>query len=241
MHTSLNKVDRIGDYFVKVYGYKRPYFKYFYRVFFRKLGLNQPVEYGSPNSRKNFEKQVLELWANYHLNVPVVIRTTNRSLCMSYIEGDTIDEKFRKAIDFQIVEKLFYDMNDRHALAFKHQEPLLCHIDSNLRNLIYSDNQIFHIDFEMGRKYEGVEMWAQREATKLLISLSQVASEDSMQKIIHKFLDIYTHRHVYENFIKLKIGKRSHESIAKKIKKNGYTLINLAVEIKEYLNKRTND
>lgn len=241
MSTSHNLVKRFDNYIIKSYGAKTPYIKYFFRMFIGFLGFNQPIEYGSAHCRKKFEEGVLNLWADYGLNVPDIIQVTDQELHMSIIKGRTFNDIFSKNIDFDLIDKLFREINERHVLACKYNEPLLCHIDANLRNLIYSDNKIFHIDFEMGREYEDVDMWSQREVTKLLISLSQATDKDTMQNILHRFLDTYTQVHIIENFINLKIGGKSNKSIVKKIEKNGYTLINLAVDLNEHLDKRTND
>jgi tRNA A-37 threonylcarbamoyl transferase component Bud32 len=165
--------------------------------------------------------------------VPSVISREDSELLLSIIKGQTLFNIFEKSIDYDIVVKLFDDLNYRHQLAFKYNEPRLCHIDANLRNIMYSDNKIFHIDFEMGRESEPTNMWAQREITKLLISLSQVT--DSMQNVLSLFFEIYTHVEIIEQFIDSKFGSKSRELIEKKLNKNGYTLINLAVEMNNYL------
>ena len=100
---------------------------------------------------------------------------------------------------------------------------------------MYSDNKIYHIDFEMGREYEVTDMWAQREVTKLLISLSKVTN--SMQSILALFFNIYTHTEIIEQFTGSKLGNISQKLIAGKLNKGGYTLINLAVEMKKLFSR----
>jgi tRNA A-37 threonylcarbamoyl transferase component Bud32 len=157
---------------------------------------------------------------------------------LSIIKGRNLYDIFSESVNLDIVAQVFNDMNNRHQLAFKLNEPRLCHIDANLRNIIYSGNKIFHIDFEMGRESEPVDMWAQREISKLLISISQVT--DSMKIILYLFFDIYTHNKIIEKIIDNKLRKNSQILIEKKLNKNGYTLINLTVDMNNYLINRRN-
>jgi tRNA A-37 threonylcarbamoyl transferase component Bud32 len=230
---SLNKTQQKEGVFVKTYGPKTPFRRYYFRCALDFLGVSQPIEYSSKYNRLKFESKTLELWKSHHLNVPDVVRVKDLELHLSVIKGKTLAEIFTESINFDIVDQLFSDINYRHQLAIKLNEPRLCHIDANLRNIMYSDNKIFHIDFEMGRESEPTNMWAQREITKLLISLSQVT--DSMQNVLSLFFEIYTHVEIIEQFIDSKFGSKSRELIEKKLNKNGYTLINLAVEMNNYL------
>ena len=233
MSKSLNKTHQKEGVFVKTYGPKTPFRRYYFRCALDFLGVSQPIEYSSKHNRLKFESKTLELWKSHHLNVPDVVRVKDLELHLSAIKGKTLAEIFTESINFDIVDQLFSDINYRHQLAIKLNEPRLCHIDANLRNIMYSDNKIFHIDFEMGRESEPTNMWAQREITKLLISLSQVT--DSMQNVLSLFFEIYIHVEIIEQFIDSKLGSKSHELIEKKLNKNGYTLINLAVEMNTYL------
>lgn len=233
MSQSLNTTHQKRDVFVKAYGPKTPLYRYYFRCFLDFVGLPQPIEYTNKHNRLKFESKTLELWKSHHLNVPDVVRVKDLELHLSVIKGKTLAEIFIESINFDIVDQLFRDINYRHQLAIKLNEPRLCHVDANLRNIMYSDNKIFHIDFEMGRESEPTNMWAQREITKILISLSQVT--DSMQNVLSLFFEIYTHVEIIEQFIDSKFGSKSHELIEKKLNKNGYTLINLAVEMNTYL------
>ena len=238
MSQSLNSVFFKKSVFVKIYGPKKPLFKYYSRCFLDSIGLTQPIEYQNENKRLKFECRTLELWKAHHLNVPSVLKVKHLEVHLSIIKGRTLYDIFTESVNLDIVAQVFNDMNNRHQLAFKLNEPRLCHIDANLRNIIYSGNKIFHIDFEMGRESEPVDMWAQREISKLLISISQVT--DSMQNILSLFFDIYTHTKIIEKIIDNKLRNNSQILIEKKLNKNGYTLINLTVDMNNYLINRRN-
>ncbi len=239
MSISFNNAKQAQEAFIKIYGPKTPFWRYYLRSILDFIGIRQPVEYYNKTKRLEFECQTLRLWKAYGLNVPSVISREDAELHLSIVEGETLFNIFGRSINFDIVAQLFDDLNYRHQLAFKHNEPRLCHIDSNLKNIMYSDQRIFHIDFEMGRKSEPVNMWAQREVTKLLISLSQVT--ESMQAILPLFFSIYTHTEIVENFINNKIGAKSQKVTKAKLNKKEYTLINLAVDMNNHLTNSRNE
>lgn len=244
MSQSLNSVFFKKGVFVKIYGPKKPLFKYYSRCFLDYIGLPQPIEYQNENKRLKFECRTLELWKAHHLNVPSVLKVKHLEVHLSIIKGRNLYDIFSESVNLDIVAQVFNDMNNRHQLALKINQPTLCHVDANLKNIIYSDNKIFHVDFEMGRDSEPVDMWAQREITKLLISISQKTNfmqrTDFIQNILPLFFDIYTHAKIIEKIIDSKLSSKSHILIEKKKKKNGYTLVNLAVDMKNCLINRRN-
>jgi tRNA A-37 threonylcarbamoyl transferase component Bud32 len=235
MSHSLNVVIPKDGVFVKIYGPKKPLFKYYSRCFLDSIGLPQPIEYQNESKRLKFECKTLELWKSHHFNVPSVAKVEHLEVHLSIIKGRTLYDIFSESVNLDIVAQVFHDMNDRHQLALKINQPILCHVDANLKNIMYSDNKIYHIDFEMGREYEVTDMWAQREVTKLLISLSKVTN--SMQSILALFFNIYTHTEIIEQFTGSKLGNISQKLIAGKLNKGGYTLINLAVEMKKLFSR----
>ena len=230
MPTSNNSVKQMGGIYIKKYGSKKPIGKYYFRLMLGIIGIKQPIEYYGKNKRLEFERNTLQLWKSYCLNVPNVIQVKKSELYLSAIKGETCAEIFNKSIDFDLILKIFIDVNNRHELAIKFNEPTLCHVDANLGNILYSDNKLFHIDFEMGREYEAVNVWAEREITKLLISLSGVVGINSMKRVVSIFLNTYTHTSIVRRFINQKISEQSVSNGANETK---YRLINLALDMKE--------
>ena len=210
MSLSLNRVNQTDTVFIKTHGSKTPFWKYYFRCALDFIGLRQPVEYYNKRKRLEFEYQTLKLWISYDLNVPEVIRKNSLDLHLSIIEGKTLHKIFTESndIDMDLVIKLINDVNYRHHLAFKYNEPKLCHVDANLRNIVYSNNKIFHIDFEMGREYENIGMWAQREISKLLISLLINIPVSERDNIVKLFCNIYEHNKVINSLIKSKLRRR---------------------------------
>ena len=209
MSLSLNSVNRTDCVFIKTYGPKTPLWKYYSRSTLDLIGFRQPVEYYNNRKRLEFEYQTLKLWISYDLNVPEVIRKNSSDLHLSIIKGKTLHKIFTESndIDMDLVIKLINDVNYRHHLAFEYNEPKLCHVDANLGNIIYSNNKIFHIDFEMGREYENTSEWAQREMPKLLFSLLNNIPAGERENVVELFHNIYEHTSVMNSFIKSKLKK----------------------------------
>jgi len=229
MSVSLNEINEYKNYFRKNYGSKNPKWKYFLRCFLDYIGINQPVEYYNTSKRMRFEIDVLNIWKNYGLNVPDVISIDANSLYLSKIEGETLDGIIHREIFLrdELITHLFNDLNHRHTLAVNYNEPKLCHVDANLRNIMYSkDYKIFHIDFEMGREYESVDRWMEREVSKLLISLLQKQTNENRKKILDLFCNIYTYKDIVSNMSDRKLARK------RLIQNKKYKLYNLAIEFK---------
>jgi tRNA A-37 threonylcarbamoyl transferase component Bud32 len=158
--------------------------------------------------------------------VPNIISKKDTALYLSVIKGQTLSSIFAESIDFDIVVKLFSDLNYRHTLAFKHNEPRLCHIDANLRNIMYCNHKIFHIDFEMGREYEPVNLWAQREVSKLLISLLKHIPSEYRVEVLDLFFEQYRLKDVVISLIASKIKSSNNMR-----KNNQNSLYNLVIDL----------
>lgn len=198
--------------FIKKYGYKKPFIKYKIRSFLDFVGFRQPVEYYNIIKRMNFEYKVLKLWSSHNLNVPKVLKKQDNCLYLSKIDGITIDELLREKFDLTIIEKIFSDLEYRHSLSLKENEPLFCHVDSNLRNIMFSNDEIFSIDFEMGREYEPIEKWMEREISKLLVSLLSRENRKNRDLILNKFIEIYSHKKIIENLIEQNLKNKTVNS-----------------------------
>jgi tRNA A-37 threonylcarbamoyl transferase component Bud32 len=226
---SFNHTKRKNKTFIKTYGPKTPFWKYYLRSALDFIGVRQPVEYYNKYKRLEFEYQALQLWESYSLNVPSVISREDSELHLSIIKGQTLFNIFEKSIDYDIVVKLFDDLNYRHQLAFKHNEPRLCHIDANLRNIMYGDQKIFHIDFEMGREYESIDLWARREISKLLISLLKNLSTKEREKVLRIFFEKYKFKRIVDSLVISKLGNFKKEK--KNKPNNQYVLYDLALDL----------
>ncbi len=226
MSLSLNTITRKGEVFIKTYGPKTPLWRYYIRCVLDLIGIKQPVEYYNKYKRLKFEYQTLGLWNSYGLNVPNIISKKDTALYLSVIKGQTLSSIFAESIDFDIVVKLFSDLNYRHTLAFKHNEPRLCHIDANLRNIMYCNHKIFHIDFEMGREYEPVNLWAQREVSKLLISLLKHIPNEYRVEVLDLFFEQYRLKDVVISLIASKIKSSNNMR-----KNNQNSLYNLVIDL----------
>jgi heptosyltransferase III len=229
MSISTNSLEEKENFYIKNYGYKKPLIKFIFRNLLDLLGCRQPVEYYNNLKRMEFEYRVLTLWKKYNLNVPIVLKKESSSLYLSKLKGLTVNEILKDSFDFDLIEKIFIDLEYRHSLAKKEKEPLFCHVDSNLRNIIYSDNKIFHIDFEMGREYESLESWMEREISKLLYSLLSKEKRENRDLILNKFIHIYSHKEVVNNLIKKNLRN-------KRINDKKYSLSNLLYELNDLLN-----
>lgn len=233
MSVSLNRVEDNKNYFIKYYGEKRPLWKYYLRSFLDLVGVPQPVEYYNRYKRLNFEYDVLNLWSRYGLNIPKVIKKEKNRLFLSKIEGKTLAEIFSDTQDLpeDIIVKLFEDLNLRHELAIKYNEPKLCHIDANLKNILYYNKKIFHVDFEMGREKEDTSMWMEREISKLLVSLLQDQSQNNRETILKYFTKIYQFQDIVKKLIEKKLN---HKRFSSKNKKR-YSLLDVVIGLKNML------
>jgi len=229
---SLNTITRDGEVFIKTYGPKTPLWRYYIRCALDLIGVRQPVEYYNKYKRLKFEYQTIKLWSNCDLNVPNIISKTDAVLHLSVINGQTLSSIFAESVDFDMIIELFSDLNCRHILAFRYNEPRLCHVDANLRNIMYCNHKIFHIDFEMGREYEPVILWAQREVSKLLISLLKHISNEYRAKVLDLFFEQYRHKDVVISLIASKIKSSNNMR-----KNNQNSLYNLAIDLKIRMDK----
>ncbi len=209
MSKSLNKLHKDQDTYTKEYGGKKPLWKYILRSILNDFGIAQPVEYYTPRKRILFETNTLLLWKKYSLNAPKVINAETNRLILSKLQGKTLEELFSSNnCSEELLSILFNEINSRHALALKYNEKKLAHVDANLRNILFYENQIFHVDFEMGREYETTEMWLQRELSKLLISILEKQNKEQREKTLYLFFKSYKHMQILRNLFKSKLGNK---------------------------------
>lgn len=174
---------------LKIYGAKKPRSTYRIRLFLCRMGIRQPIEYRTPQERQDFERTILEHWKHNGYAVPDILPspfteyTHIPHLVTRWISGEALQDILCKSTGFSswkdTLEQLFFEMESRHQQALAGGDANLCHIDANARNILVSDDRIYHVDFEMGRPWEPAGTWACREVLKLLISIcDDIATEE---------------------------------------------------------------
>ncbi len=239
MSRSLNKITENEKIFIKYYGAKTPLWKYYIRNSLDIIGIRQPVEYYHKHKRLQFEYNTLKIWTKFNFNVPTIVKVNKSNLHLSKIKGRTLSEILSTSgeLNTNILIKLFQNLNNRHTLSIRHNEPRLCHVDANLRNIMLSKNEIFHIDFEMGRMFEPVEKWAEREISKLLISILQYQNKKQRENTIYTFFKHYHLKYIILFLVNNKLNRpfskfRGNNS-SKNNNINKYSLYNLALDLKK--------
>lgn len=203
------KIPFQGNYvFLKIYGPKQPRIPYEIRKFLDGVGLRQPVEYRSPERRRDFEIEVLQRWKTNGYHVPEVMDNPFPEfsgvpiLTTQYIDGVTVRDFLRNgsintAEQEAQIALIFHDTTKRHQVALRSGDTLLFHIDANTRNILLAKEKIFHCDFEMGRPWESSVQCATREVLKMLVSLTEDAGPASVEKICGIFKNVYQEQPVY--------------------------------------------
>lgn len=225
VHTSAAYKIPLGNQFIflKFYGHKYPRLNYEVRKFVRHIGLRQPIEYCSPIKRKVFEEEILQHWKVNGYNVPSIIDSPLPELLgfpiltTKFIDGMTLRELIREDdIDPKEKEKklgsLFCEVSNRHQRALLNNDNKLFHIDSNTRNIIFAQEAIYHVDFEMGRQWESALACASREVLKLLVSIAEEVHPSFKNTMFEIFKDCYRIKEVYQ-FVNKGIVKRPFQRI----------------------------
>ncbi|OPY90342.1 MAG: hypothetical protein A4E72_00700 [Syntrophus sp. PtaU1.Bin208] len=192
--------------FVKIYGPKKPRFLYEVRNILSRIGMRQPIEYLSPQKRKEYEEACLKSWSNKGFRVPAVLASPFPEyeeiphLCTTFVEGVTLRSILRKgyASSREILGKFLEDLSNRHALAFRTKDIYLFHIDANTQNILVAKNVFYHVDFEMGRPWEQPMECACREISKLLVSMGEDLKPEERKSLYHLFKNIYQDKDVLE-------------------------------------------
>ena len=208
--------------FLKIYGCKHPRFRYEMRRLLSRIGIRQPIEYTSPQRRKVFEEDILRHWSAHGFKVPAIITNpyselAHFSLATKFIHGITLREIVQdKTAGWykkeETIAELFREVNRRHQKAFILNDNKLFHIDANTRNIIFENEIIYHVDFEMGRPWEPSIKCASREILKMLVCVTEDAPASMREPIINLFKKYYSDKAVY-NFIKNSILKRPFQAL----------------------------
>jgi tRNA A-37 threonylcarbamoyl transferase component Bud32 len=92
------------------------------------------------------ERRNIEYLLQNDVKVPGIIYSSKDTLVMEYINGRLVNDIVEKLEKGEWIEGLAYWLARFHSLKIKGSPVLLG--DSNLRNFIYSNGQIYGIDFE---------------------------------------------------------------------------------------------
>lgn len=95
------------------------------------------------------EVDTYKIWQQVRIQCPEVINFNNKSIKMSYIEGDTCVNLFEnsKEIDYNLLEQIINKYQRIRNCALKRKDSLIFHSDPQLTNFIYDyKNEIISID-----------------------------------------------------------------------------------------------
>ncbi|MEX2581503.1 MAG: hypothetical protein WD342_20775 [Verrucomicrobiales bacterium] len=170
------------------------------------LGMNVPIEYRPARCRREFERKCLRFWATRGFLVPEEVphpaghSERGVSLAMSFLDGITLDAYLRDETrspqdKWDVLDTVFQDLRDRHLLAISDEDYRLIHFDSNMRNIIVTEDGPARVDFEMGRPRERIDRSAQREVKKLVLEIANALGEESLVELIAR---LYSHYGILE-------------------------------------------
>ncbi len=180
---------------------KNPYFKSLTREIIN-IFFEQPIEYQQAYKRALFESECLLVWNKHNLLAPKLIKLRHQTIEMSRVDGINISSLTNHTELLEIIPKIYDNLIQRHSLSTIHNQKLLIHIDSNLNNiLIDKNNDIIHLDFEMGRFNEPIVLWKSRELSKLLTSLINHVGEKMFIKTINYLLSDKPTKTIINNLI----------------------------------------
>jgi tRNA A-37 threonylcarbamoyl transferase component Bud32 len=151
------------------------------------FGIEIPVEHDSVAARCDYEFSILRHWHALGYKVPrAVERVDSKSLLIEFIEGETMlsimnDPARSEAYKLELIEKVMAETLKRSEGATDHR---LVHFDSNLRNIILSADNLYHIDFESGRTSEPVSRSFAREVDKFCFEAIRTIGSDAGTKVV---------------------------------------------------------
>jgi tRNA A-37 threonylcarbamoyl transferase component Bud32 len=196
-----------------------------------------PVQYASPARRKAFEEETLRHWRKCGYCVPAVLENPFTQLnpfvglVTEFIDGLTLRELVGGGKNNrEDLRRLFCEIEERHEKALRLEDNKLFHIDANARNIIFTTECIFRVDFEMGRPWEPPLVCARREILKMLVSLGDEVPLESREETFRLFKECYRRQEVYD-FINRGVLQRPfqkwHQSKEKKKKRKNPRKITL--------------
>lgn len=194
-HNYLLTFSRQGRRFViKIYQPKPLSLKKLKYTLLSTLGAKIPVEYRSCQGRFEYECSSYEMWQKRGFLTPAIVPCHFKmspktfALCLEYIEGKTLDNFLRSKLipldqKLKVLENVFRQNSTRHLVALAENEHQLVHYDSNLRNIILSEQGPVHIDFEMGHPKEDIIRSVGREVSKLVLEIANILGRECLPAI----------------------------------------------------------
>ena len=234
MQKSKNNITRGNHSIIKTHHRKKPYIKSFTRQILSIFHV-QPIEYQPPQKRALFESECLLVWNKHHFLAPKLIMLRNQSIEMTLIDGRNLSSITDHSHLYNIIPKVYDNLIQRHTLSTQLNQKFLIHIDSNLNNiLVDDDNNIIHIDFEMGRNHESIDQWKSREISKLLTSLINHVGHEIFTKSIGHLLSHNPTNSIINDLINTNQNKIKK---SQPIKQNKYSFIETLSFIKDISSK----
>jgi len=217
----------------------------------RWFGVDVPIEYLSPAQRRNFEQECLTLWRIKGFRVPEILpvpedlRPTTPHIGLAAVQGERLDHllgdpSLGSDDKLAVIANIYEEMRQRHCMAVFEQNHRLVHFDANLRNLIISEIQPVHIDFEMGHLNEAIEKSAAREAKKFTLQVLNILKAEYADQVIQLLLRRYNIINIIRRMIDEEFKRpflSIHLSRDRKRKRRSpglLTKIDMAAKLKEH-------
>jgi tRNA A-37 threonylcarbamoyl transferase component Bud32 len=191
---------------------------------------------------------MIQCWTEYGYHTPRLIKNPFPEfdsfpiLVTEFIEGTTLqkvikDRNISWSDKGSKLETVFSEVNARHAAALARHDNRFFHIDANTRNIMFVNDMVYHVDFEMGRSWESPVKCASREILKMLVCTAEDVTPDERPLIFALFRKCYGINDVYE-VVRRSILGRSFQSLhryndrRKKLKNPGKVTL---YDVLEYL------
>jgi len=120
-----------------------------YKIMLEIEGKSQPAImkiYSGKDNLPEAEYRNMKMLYDYGINVPRIICKDNNRLIMEYIDGDLVNDLVERLDTGEWIDKLALWFSQLHKIS-KDSDTLLKG-DVNLRNFIYSNGEIYGLDFE---------------------------------------------------------------------------------------------
>lgn len=178
------------------------------------VGYPTPMAYRGSAERCIYERHVLEYWAAAGYRVPRVLRqveislpaSPNEYLVLEFIAGTTLFEELSdltksEECKISILERLFSEMASRHRNSLNTRDPLLVQYNPNLRNIIVSGDNFYHIDFEVRRWLEPLVKSIAREVVTLATQSVNAIGSNSLFAVASIIFRSYGRGKILERII----------------------------------------
>ena len=192
---------------VKSYKNKRRSLTFVKYTLLAAIGREVPVEYRCAADRRTFEQQTLQFWRRHGFRAPAEVPVPNDIggegvvLAQESLAGPTLDALLndpRVLLDdkWRTIVSVLGEMRERHSTALYMVEHRLIHYDSNMRNVILTQDGPARVDFEMGHLQEKIDTSAAREVQKLSLEIANSLGGQHLPALVEKLCANYGIRHV---------------------------------------------